>query len=744
MSLAVERRSAGNWPFVGWCIAGLVAAAAMSHALGSTLAEADRLRGSVAALPYAAWAFAVLSVLAVRRGARRLPPVWWGSLALVSALWAAFALARPHLGVVGLEPALAAIFVGIAFVQAAGQVLALRPLLGRQLPARPSWLFAAVPLVLYLAAMPYATNERPPDGDEPWYLLITHSLAHDFDVDLTNNYANGDWRGFLARPMQPQPGDPTGPHGELYSRHNALLPLLLAPAYWLAGVDGTMVVMALLTAAFAWMTLRIARHYVADLPGEALIGYALVALGPPLLLYASQIWVEVPAGLLVLLGLDGLLSGRALDRVRDRRRWLGMWLLVGIVVVLLPMLKIRFMLLAAPLLALAWWRTGRPWRPALVLGAVLVVLGGGILLYNQIRFDNPLKIHSWQEVELVHYGWKPYARGALGLFFDAGFGLFACAPIWALLIPAGFLLLRRKSPLLLDLGAIVLPYLAVVLPRNEWYGGWSPPFRYALVAMPLLGVALAPLLASRRTAGARALLAGLGALSLGLGLLWIAVPGWTYNFADGRTYLLDFLSTRVGADVARFFPSSIRPRFATYAWPLAAAVVLPLLWRWPRGRSRAAAGFGVAAVIVALAVLPAAARSVPTRTLELEDPQVIKHGGHQHPDRWVFDRTRFRGAWVLRELEWLEAPVVPGGERAHLVLEGLLVRHHPGPLMVEIAAGERSLTTLRLTTPRRWERHDLGTHEWPAGAPLVIRLVGSQSGGDPNGMLLDRVRIDWQ
>ena len=36
----------------------------------------------------------------------------------------------------------------------------------------------------------------------------------------------------------------------------------------------------------------------------------------------------------------------------------------------------------------------------------------------------------------------------------------------------------------------------IVAPRVEWYGGWSPPFRYALIALPLLGLALVPLLRS--------------------------------------------------------------------------------------------------------------------------------------------------------------------------------------------------------------------------------------------------------
>src|SRR3712207_9378595 len=45
--------------------------------------------------------------------------------------------------------------------------------------------------------------------------------------------------------------------------------------------------------------------------------------------------------------------------------------------------------------------------------------------------------------------------------------------------------------------------------------------------------------------------------------------------------------SRLGLDVTRFFPSSIRPRLATWAWPLLSIPLVTLLW-WLPGRSRKA------------------------------------------------------------------------------------------------------------------------------------------------------------
>jgi hypothetical protein len=618
-------------------------------------------------------------------------------------------------------------------------------LLADRVPAWPSGVFFLLPLVAYLAILPWSTSHRQPDGDEPYNLLITHSLAYDFDADLTNNYARGDWRHFMSRPIEPQPGDPVGPGGELYSRHNEALPMVLAPAYRVAGKTGALAVMAAFTAALAWMTLRLARRYVPEHPGEALAAWALVAFAPPLLLYSYQVWVEVPATLLMAMALDRILS---FDENGRRRHWdWAEWLGIGLPVLLLPLIKMRFMLMAAPLVAMAWWYSGRPRKPILILAGLLSALGAGILLYNRVVYSNPLKIHSWEEIDPQRHTWLSYLTGGLGLLWDTAFGLFGCAPIWMLLLPAVALLLVRRNRLLAHLLVLSAPYLVVVAPRMEWYGGWSPPFRYALVALPLLGLALVPLLAGRRGPGARALIAGLAGLSLVLTLLWVVVPGWTYSFANGRTYPLDHLSERLGEDLARFFPSSIRPRPATWIWPPVSFALVTLAWWLPARRRRAGDGAalaGVALVIAAAALLPAAAARLPTRTVEIEDPQVWKSGGHVHPDLWIIERTRYQGGWVLRVGETLKAPVNPGGKRVTIALNAELVRNQPVPFRMDVRAGDRLLAIWTPGRSRVWENVVLGPFDWPAGAPLVLAAYGPHPPGALNGAILDRVDLRWE
>jgi hypothetical protein len=726
----------------------ILAASALASAFlawKSPLPVDDPFRGTLVVLPLILAAFREIHRWTVSRGGKRLSsPGTTGELDALGVL-VLLVLTRPHLALARSEEVLAAGFLLVLACRVARQTLALRPLLGGALPRRPSALFFFLPLAVYLAILPWSARHRQPDGDEPFYLLVTHSLAYDFDADLTNNYARQDWRRFMDRPIEPQPGDPRGPHGEQYSRHNELLPLALAPAYRLGGKMGALATMAAFAALLAWMTLRLARHYFADYPGEALAAYGLAAFAPPLLLYSYQVWVEVPAAILAVAALDRILT---LDgqRAWSRKEWLGL----GVPVLLLPVLKLRFILVAGPLLLMGWWHAGRPRRPVFILAGLLAAVAGGMLIYNQAVYSNPLKIHTWQEVDPHRYSPVSYLKGGFGLFFDAAYGLFGCAPIWLLLLPALVLLAAWRSRLLLHLAALSLPYLVIVAPRVEWYGGWSPPFRYALIALPLLAVALVPLLARRcERPGAWALLGGLGALTLVLTLVWVAVPGWTYNFADGRTYALDALSGRLGLDLARFFPSTVRPRTATWLWPLLSLPAVSLLWWLPRRRGGARPGpaaalSGIALLLGSAALLLAAAERVPTRIVELEDAQVWKSGGHPHPERWVIERTRYRGGWVLRVGERLKAPVVAGGRRVKLTLHAEFIRNQPVPFTLDIRQGDRWIASWRPGRQRIWQRIEVGPVDWHAGEPLVLAAHGPYPPGELNGAILDAVEMEWE
>lgn len=507
--------------------------------------------------------------------------------------------------------------------------------------------------------------------------------------------------------------------------------------------------MAIFAALTAWMVLRLAHHYVPSQPGAALLSYAIFAFAPPFLLFSYQIWIEVPAAWLLTLALDRILVLRHIRPWRPRQ---GLALVVPLA--LLPLLKLRLGLLSIPLLFLAWLR-GRPGKKIMMMtlaGAVAVF--GGLLLYNSLRFGNPLKMHSLGELNALGQSPSALVRGALGMFYDAAFGLFPSSPIWLLALPGLWLAVRRRSPLVLDLLVVSVPYMVAIWPRSEWFGGWSPPFRYPLALLPLLALLMVPVLAMRSRAGVRTLVVGLGGLTCILSLLWVIVPGWTFNFADGQTLLLDQAGARFGVDLARFFPSMVRPRMATWGWLAASLAMIPIaLGIRRRGRSPI---WGVSAVLLATCCLALAATRWPTTVVEVEDGYVRKGRGILRPPLWVVNRPSYPSGWAMPIGEGLQIPVVAGGPQVKIELTARFAGNW-GTRDLVIRAGEESLA--RVTIGRSDETVVVGPFAWPAGAPLVViaeesapadleDAAAGEAAGDlqfdrRSRVVVDRVLLDW-
>lgn len=648
------------------------------------------------------------------------------------------------------------------------RLLDLRPLLRT---SRPPAHFFWLPLVVYLAVQPWALETRQPNGDEPYNLLIAHSLAFDLDTDLSNQYADGDSLRFMDRRLQPQTGDPVARDGSQQSRHSALLPALLALPYAVAGRMGAAAVMAILSAALAWSFLGLAWR-VPDGQGRAgeptrrgaFLAWASVAFLPPLVVYAHQIWVEVPAALLLTVALDRLLRLRAAGAVGtpDESFRRDLWVL-AVSLALLPLLKLRFALPAASVLVLALLdlRRSRPRgsrtdarRLALRLAGPAAAALAALAVLWLWRYGNPLKLYTGGELATLASPPRHYARGLFGLFYDCSFGLFAAAPLWALMLPGAWWLSRRRAGLTRSLTAVALPYLLVVAPRLEWYGGWAPPFRYALVLAPVIGLVLGQALAERHRPGVRFLLVLLGIPTLLLTLLWLAAPNWTYNLADGYSYLLQQAGALLGADVGRLFPSTVRYRTATWMWVAGSLLLVPIagavgrLARGPgRARARRAAGpAGLVAFLLAAAALPLAAHHIPTGHVQVEDRWVAKDGGQRHPGPWRQRRPEAAGGWLIAPGTSIEVPAVAGG--SHLEVEIRLLRFGGGirQLYADIRSPDgtrREVGHWRIDDTGTWHNLVAGPLPWTPGSRLVL-YNPSKPQQTKHGLVVDWLEFRWQ
>jgi hypothetical protein len=467
--------------------------------------------------------------------------------------------------------------------------------------------FAIAAIIVYAFVLP-TQLQTPIDGDEPFYLLVTESIVHDHDLDLANQYrdiAHSDTR----RPdLVPQLGDPTGPHGEQYSRHEPFLPLLLVPGYVLFGLPGAIATIAL----FGVLLVRsIVRWFedegISDDTIRALM--PLIVFGPPIVFYAARIWPEVPAAFCFVEAIRGV-------RQRRAQRWMP-------ALFALVLLKLRFLLLAVALLPFVVRDRKRAAIAGLMLGIPLLVVW--------IISGSATNVHTWRE--LVPVAPMLYVKGLFGLILDGAAGIAFQAPLYLLGIIA--IARWRSMPEGFRLGAIAsLIYVVTLLPRAEWHGGWSPPLRYIVVLMPVLALGAAALYEQSRAA--RAWLAPIAIWTVGITLHGLARPWSLFHIANGENNVGEYLSTLYQSDFSRLFPSYIRPNFAAIVAPF----VLLLIVLLARIRPEIIAAIGLALFFHF--------GRLPGDRIEFEDAHVSHDGGELYPHEYQVARFQYRGGWMMK------------------------------------------------------------------------------------------------
>ncbi|MDH7511355.1 MAG: hypothetical protein QHH14_00205 [Clostridiales bacterium] len=93
-------------------------------------------------------------------------------------------------------------------------------------------LFFASLLIFGAGTLLFISSGITPAGDEPHYLLITHSLLQDKDFDLANNYAEQDYSRYMKYEGKMKPHAVWGAKpGSLYSGHSPGVSVLLRPQY---------------------------------------------------------------------------------------------------------------------------------------------------------------------------------------------------------------------------------------------------------------------------------------------------------------------------------------------------------------------------------------------------------------------------------------------------------------------------------------------------------------------------------
>jgi hypothetical protein len=198
--------------------------------------------------------------------------------------------------------------------------------------------------------------------DEPQYLLSATSLAEDLDLDIADELAAERWRTYHEAALPEQTALLDG--GRRISPHDPLLPVLLALPVAVGGWIGAKLAMAAMAGALAAGLVWTAVRRLGVAPRVAAASVLCFTLAPPMAVYGSQVYPELPGALAV---------AAAVAAVTGPLRRSGT-LLLGVAVSALPWLSVKYAPVAAALTVAALWRLVAldRWRTA---GALVAGLG---------------------------------------------------------------------------------------------------------------------------------------------------------------------------------------------------------------------------------------------------------------------------------------------------------------------------------------------------------------------------------
>jgi hypothetical protein len=434
-------------------------------------------------------------------------------------------------------------------------------------------------------------------GDEPAYLMLTHSLVTDGDLNLYDNCVDRDGR-FFGRPQ-------SGGHSartdrekeELYSIHTPGLAILLAPAYAL-GLYGPIAprpaVCLFLNFLGALLAVNVYLYCMAVAGNggvepttwrersTALAATAAVVFTPPVIFYSNLAYPELPGALFILYALrhaishpKGCATFSPSHRYADtpaRRSFSAdgpapTQILASLAAAFLPWLSFRFL----PVAVIITWlvsrdgvaETGRKRVARLFPCMALAVSLLFLLSYQYQAFGtiNPAGGYAAQGWARSGYFNSGIVNGFLGIVLDQRYGLFAWSPVYILSITGLILLIRERRDRGLRLAIVVC---ALYLPGASfvhWWGGFSPPPRFTVAVAPLLGGALAYALARIPRRSFSILFGLLLIASLYFGYMGCMHPSMLYR----RKHIISNYHPRL---MGRIFPAFKPHRRST--WPLTA------------------------------------------------------------------------------------------------------------------------------------------------------------------------------
>jgi hypothetical protein len=499
----------------------------------------------------------------------------------------------------------------------------------------------AVTLALYCGLGMRSLATVGPGGDEPHYLIITHSLMVDRDVKIENNHARGDYRAFWGGDLRPD-YLVRGQNGEIYSLHSPGISALVLPGYAVAGVWGAVLTICLVAALAALAVFDVA--FLLGGPAIALLTWLCVCLTVPFVPHTWMIYPEIAGAaivawavrwlvdLYVVSGSSGTHEGHdagdahsnvgsgpstarpepfdsplilsmskderlAQDRPVEGRalragyRRITTWIWRGACLGFLPWLHTKFIVFLAMLTVFLLWRLRSRLRDAAALLLPIGLFSMAWLAYFYVIYGSIDPQVAYGAYTAANVRFENLPRSLLGFLIDQKFGLLVYSPVYLLSLAGMWRLLRDRAwrGFALALATTAIPYIISSARLYMWWGGSSAPARFLVPVLPLMAPPIAAALMAVRSQVGRATAASWIAFAVLVAAVGVVVPERLFLLSDphGIARFLDaFQGSAPMADAL--------PTFTEENWRAPMARAVPWI-------VAAAAALGLAALIAARA-----------------------------------------------------------------------------------------------------------------------------------------------
>jgi len=310
-------------------------------------------------------------------------------------------------------------------------------------------------------------------GDEPHYLLITHSLLTDGDFDLSNNYANRDYERFMRPPVNIQRHTAPGTDGK-YSFHSPGVSFLMWPFYSLGSLlsrTGLSFLIRLGMSLFgALLGLQIFLFALQEWSNEKLAFglWALYSFTTPIFFYSIHVYPELIIALFSLTIFRIVRSDKKLS-------FPALCLLGFLLASFVWFHALKYIFIMIPLLVYTLWVLIKVKRVKTGLVYFLGTIVGVTAIYFYFQYTHygsfSLSSVSWRGAvtpqeslaymkQLIHgipfrFRWETLA----GYFFDQRDGLLLYAPIYFFAALGMLVMLKDKRRDLSLLFVIAAPYI---------------------------------------------------------------------------------------------------------------------------------------------------------------------------------------------------------------------------------------------------------------------------------------------